>query len=369
MARTPEEIEQDLWDSAIETELVTAGLPTGTMGKLFKIIASELVDAELYYERSEEKCDLARCPSNYEDQIESLSSPFHFRTPAKQSYVIVRITRDDNGTGGDISIPIGTIIEEAAENPAVYQTIEAKILYDGLDTIDVVAISLEAGTHTMVAEDQLTIIELDNVTCTNPEASWGGEDQEPIDECRRAALTARYEYERGTQYAIDRALQEYGLESWEYNLVEYKFGYGTGGLYLDTTITQVVEEVQEIVDESKAHGVYIKVYEANRLPFSFEFETELALEKDLLPDERDRLKVDMEEAFRRFVLENGVGKKIIMSKIIHQIYEELLDNYELADIEISTDDYPGKVDSKGNIVLEVEEVVDIQSVSINFTVG
>lgn len=368
MARTTDEITTSLWANAKEIELVTEALPTGALGKLFSLVATELVDFEMYAERSEERADLKTCPSSYEDNIENLASPWHFRTPAKQSYVILRFVRDI--AEGDVSIPYGTIVEEAAENPILYQTIEGKTLYNGLDTIDIVAVSLEAGAHTMVAENQLTVLsDVEGLDVTNPEASWGGEDQEPIDECRRAALTARYEFEKGTQYAIERALQEYGLETWEYNLVEFMYGYGTGALFLDTTISQVVEEVQEITDVAKALGVYIKVKEANRLPFSFNFQTELALEKDLLPEERDRLKVDMEELFRDLVQENGVGQKLIISKVIHKIYEELLDDYELADIEISTDDYPGKTDSKGNIVLEEEEVIDVQTVTISMTVG
>jgi hypothetical protein len=368
MAKSPEDWINDLNAQAIEDGVITAAFPKSDIGLLFAAFGTAAFELETYVDKSELNSSLVTVPLTEETILENLAAPFVSRSMKKSSYVIQRLVRTEGV--GDIVIPQGTIFENPALNPEYYQSAEAKTMYVYQDVIDILLVSTNSGKDTMIGKNYLTVCQaIQGFDTYNPDVSWGGEDQESAWDLKQDALLARYSMEKGTQYAIKSALLNYGLAEEEYNLVEWEFGYGTFAVYVDTTVDKIVDEIQTLLDGVEAKGIYSVVKKITPVDFIFNFKIILSGFKDLLPEERNSLKADMEEAFKTFVSRNGVGQKYYQSQAIHYLLEELMAKYKLSDIHILTDDYPSKVDNNGNINIEDYEKINVQDVIINISVG
>ena len=368
MARTGENILNSLWTRAINEELVTSKFEQGRLGLVFSVIAKEFSFWETAMEDYIKEMNLVTAST--EENVEKLAMPLHSRNQARRSNVVLRFTRLSPNLGS-ITIPVAFQVETAGSTPIIYKTVEEKTMYDDYNYVDVRAISIDVGSTSMVLADQLTVMikPITTVTVTNPEESWGATDLENIETTRTAALTARYVWEKGTEIAIKEALRNYGLETYEYNIVDLENGDGTFSVYVDTEIDRVITEIKNLLNVQKASGIYMKVQKTTPLEFNFTFTVLIARQQDLLPAEATRLESDLNSALSYYILHNGVGKKLVLSKAVHYIYGQLLDKYDLADLELTAEGWPTKLDYRGNIVLENDEIINVSDVTANVSVG
>lgn len=370
MVRTGQQILEAIFTTAVSDELINAKFEQGRIGILFNVLAKEIEVWEGiidYY-----NLESILTTATQEERIEQLAYPFYRRKLATPSKVILRFSRREPGTAEDIPIPENTIIESAGIDPIQYYTVQNKTIFTGQDFVDVLAYSYSSGTQSAVLAGELTIINsstIGDVLVTNENPSWGGSNVESIESVRRKALQSRYERERGTEQAIRNTIRGYGFEDYDYALVDREHGNGSFSIYINISEDHVIEEIYDIVKLNKAFGVYLTCQKTKPFSFDFKFAVNIAGDRDLLPDERRGLKDALTTYFRDYVRYNGVGNKIIISKAVHYIYERILLEYNVSDIEIDVDSHIDKQDTKGNIVLASDEVALVNNISFTITVG
>jgi len=370
MVRSGEEILDNLFNNAVAVGLIPSKFKRGRIGLLYATLASEFVGWEQVLENydSESHIQTAKIPDN----IIKLSEPLHYQTPALPSDVMVRIYWDNTFEDRvHTVIPFGQIIQSVDSDPIQYAAVERIVLYDDAEAIWVRARSLKKGANTMVPPNYLTALSppIQGVKCNNPEESWGGADAESPETVRTRALGARYAYEKGTSSSIDLELSKIGVLSYQYNLVDNIYGYGTMALFVDTNSDEYIEEIEDKIKEIKAAGIYETVEKAKIIPFIFNFGVKVVSDKDITPEERDNLKKDLSKETIEYVKLNGVGKKIVISHLSHYLLEKLLDKYNFFDIHIGTSTYSTRRDDNGNILLEVNEKLEITDVIIETLTG
>lgn len=370
MARDGEVILDDLFENAIAINLIPSKFKRGRIGMLFAVLAAEFVGWEQVLDNydSESHIQTAKIPDN----IIKLSEPLHYKTPALPSDVMVRIFWDRDFTDRtNVVLPFGQIAQSADSDPIQYAITERVVLYDDAEAVWVRARSIEKGAGTMIPPNYLTTLSpsITGVKVINPEESWGGSDAESADVVRTRALGARYAYEKGTSSSIDLELSKIGVLSYQYNLVDNMYGYGTMALFIDTNSDEYIEEIEAKIKEIKASGIYATIEKAKIIPFIFNFGVKVVSEHDITPEERDNLKKDLIKETIEYVTFNGVGKKIIISHLIHHLLDKLLDKYNFFDLHIDTSTYSNRRDNNGNIILEVNEKLEITDVVIETLTG
>jgi hypothetical protein len=364
--RTPTEVLDSLFAHAVQEELLTSStFRRGRFGIIFAILASEIANWEEYLSYIIKECYLQ---SASEDQnIEKLAAPLRYRFPSRPSRTLLTfywtIPYEQRTT--DVTIPYLQIAETEGTDPIQYLVTEEKTLYKEQEYIKVRAQSRLTGKDTKVNAEELCVCEprLNGISSLNEEASWGGTDQESIEELRENALITRYSLEKGTKSTLEGVLRENGLYSGDYNLVENNHGYGNFSVYIDTTVEEQIQEIKVELSRIKAAGIYMTCQVATPLYLNLNFEVKISNPADLLPTERKILKQDLEQNFTEFVKNNGVGQKIMMSRAIHYLYEKLLSKYEIFDININATELISQKDEDGNILLEEYEVAKIKTIN------
>jgi len=369
LSREGTEILDSIYQRAIDNGLITAKFEQGRIGLLFSVIAKELQIFEQFIENyiAEMNLSTAQDPQ----AIELLASPYHMRQPAKTSSVILRFTKDETVTT-DFIIPYNTIVETSDLNPITYYTVEEKTLYKENDYVDILAFSTEAGSSTIVKPNTLIIIKENNlrgISVTNPEASYGGTNQEDLETLRRSALAFRYQLERGTYNALEEEIRDYGIELKDFNIVEGQYGWGSVSIFIDTVNKNVIREIERLCDQYKASGIYLTCEEVTPVPISFNFKIQISSRRSLYPEERNRLRDEISSIFRTLVDENGVGNSLILSQIISLIYHGLQGKWAISDIHIEVDGAPENIDEHGNIILESWEIVKVEELNIKVETG
>lgn len=369
MAKTGQEVLNSLYNYAIYYGLITSRFEQGRTGLLFSVLASEITEWETIIENFEAQYTLVTATE--EAAIQNIAAPLYQRQYATSAKIILTFTRSGANTDSDIKIPMNTIVETAGMNPIQFSTIEDAWIYHGGTSTEVLAFAVEPGTDSMVFTGELSVVssEVAGVTVNNKTGSWGGVDDESIDVVRQKALQVRYELERCTTYSMRIALAEYGLTPPEYNIVEYEFGFGTVGIYIDTTIENVIDEVEDITNREKAAGIYVVCNMATPVSLNFSFAIELSTEDNLPPNQRDSLMADVKKSFEYYIANNGVGQDLIIHALITQLYRDLVDNYQISDIEVTSNAYQDRIDESGNIAVENFEVLKIDTISFDITVA
>lgn len=369
--RTGEQILDDLFSNAVTVGLIPSKFKRGRIGLLYATLAAEIVGWEQVLENYDNENHLQT--AQLEDNIVKCAEPHHYRTPALPSDVMVRVYWNSSFAGEKthLIIPFGQIFQTVDTNPVQYATIERVVLYDDAEFVWVRARSIKRGNDTMVPPDYLTsmVPTITGVKCINPEESWGGADAEDIEMVRTRALGARYAYEKGTSSSIDLELSKMGVLGYQYNLVDNLYGYGTLGLYVDTTSDEYLKEIEDKIKEVKASGIYQRVEKSTSVLFIFNFGVKVVSQHDITPEERDNLKKDLTKETVEYVRLNGVGKDIIISHLSYYLLDKLRDKYNFFDLHIDTTMYSNRRDANGNILLDINEKLEVTDVIIDTIAG
>lgn len=369
MGRSGALIVESLFNNSIQQGLLTGRFEQGRIGLLFAVLGAEISYWEYLDEENHNEHYLTTAIKD--ENIEKMIQPLYGRIVPTTSDVILRIAWEPTMLRTDTVIPKGYVFETAEENPRQYFSTEKVKLYAWKDYVDVLCRSINPGTEMMVAPNELCIMNphMSGIVCTNPEPSWGGHDEESVASARDHALATRYSMVRGTVDSFSIGLLGLGLEPYQYNLVDNAFDNGSMAVYVDTIIDEYIKEITDYLKQEKAEGIFLTCEKSIPLEYDFQFSIKVSKEYDLLPEERDQLKDDISTTFQEFVIQNGVGKKLVLSKAVHYLYDELLKKYELYDIHISTDNFPTKKDLDGNLIIEKNEAIKVQNISIDIVTG
>lgn len=369
MVRSGREILDSLFSRAIISNFITSVFEQGRIGILFSVLAAEMEVweqvLEMYYNQ------FTLITATEEDAIVNIAAPLYPRHQATPSKVMLKFMKTETEVIEDILIPQGTLVETSGANPIVYQTSQEVWLYEGQDWTTVLAYSVDYGSNTHVWANELTVLAslVDGVTVTNLQESWSGTDLELIEDVRVRALNVRPELEHGTEITIQNALKDYGLLEYEYNISEFYYNNGSFGIWIDTELDEELEEIDTLLKREKAHGIYCVCQKATKAYLPFAIQVNLALDHDILPQQRDRLKADVTQQIARYIEQNGVGKNLVLNKASHFIIQNLIDRYDIYDLDITSTNLSERQDEFGNIEIEEFEVIKPESITVSVKVS
>jgi hypothetical protein len=366
--RSGDQILDNLFTNALKVNLVPSRFERGRLGLLFAVLTAEMVAWETVLENYKKEGFLQQAV--IKDDIIKLASPFYSPIPALPSNVILKFywsSSADSHT--DTTIPMGQIAQTVDSTPVQYATTESRILYADEEYVLMRATSLTTGLESMVPAEYITSMpsSLSGIKVINEEESWGGADAEDALSIRNRAITARFNYERGTTSSFEIELAKLGLQPYQYSLVDNAYGYGSLALYVDTTLDEYIEEITSKINEIKASGIYSDVQKVVSIPITISFAIKVVSKSDITPAERDNLKSDITSATTDFITYNGVGQKVVISRLIYYLFQQLKDVYNVFDIVIDTSTYSSMSDSDGNIVIDSNEKLEITNISIDIT--
>jgi hypothetical protein len=366
MAQSGQDVLDSLFNNATTVGLVPSRFERGRIGLQYAVLAAEIVGWEITLDNYKQEDYLAT--SVVSDNIIKLAAPQHYQTPALASDVMLQIGWAPNYTDRvDTILPFGTIVGTIDSTPIQYTIVSQVTLYAAQSFVWVRARSIKTGLDTMVAPNMLTVLlpAIDGIIVTNPQDSWGGADAEDPTVVKARAMGARYSYEKGTSAAIDLFLSQIGLKSYQYNLIENSFGSGSIALYVDTQIDEYLNEIVDVVNQTKADGIYAVYEKANVINFTFNLSVNVSSTIDMTPEVRNNLKGDITDIIVNFVKFNGVGQNIIASYLIHDILDVVIDKYQVYNVSIISDPSLNRYDSQGNILVNPNEVLEIQNVAVS----
>lgn len=372
LVRTVTQIIDALFKEAVDSGLLeSTTFRRGRFGLLFSAFASELTHWQnnVIGVTNEHYLDSATETIN----IERLGAPLRYRSPATPSRTTLMFRWHPLGQQPDnYIIPANQIVETEELNPIQYVTTKEAVLYQGQSYVLVPAMSRKNGANTHVPVNKLIRLDpgIGAMEVSNIEESWGGKNQETIDAYRRNVFSVRNHLERGTEYAIKSLLLELGLETYEYNLVEYYFGRGSFKIYVDIASDEFLNVITAALKRYKSEGIYCECEMADEHDLNFHVIINLAQEQDLVPRERDEIIKIVERKLRRYVLYNGVGKLIDAKKIKHYILDDatggidLLQEYSIYDIQIKNLVYPEPKEELDDILIMSNEVPRVRDVTV-----
>lgn len=163
------------------------------------------------------------------------------RPTAQKSRVELLFTRR-NGTVGDVTIPMGTLVKNQSNKQ--YITIETSVLRSDNDTIIVQARSVESGYESKVGKNTLTTIitGVSGLDVTNPKGSGGGRPAYTDKEYRILLKAWAYSHIKGTKEAYELYFSnKEGVDG--YKLVPLWDGTGTVKCIIDPANTYLEEEI------------------------------------------------------------------------------------------------------------------------------
>lgn len=367
MARDPTVILDSLFNNAMLEDLIPSRIPKTRIGILFAVLSAEIEGWEIVLDNFRDESFLST--ASLVPNIKKLAEPYYSVVQERASDVIVRFSWEEGyNTREDTIIPFGQIIETEDLDPIQYQTVERAVLYGNSTVTTVRARSVEKGSHTMVNSGELTIINSPpsaGIEVINNNNSWGGRDEEPIENIRFNAMSARYSMTKATEDYFKLKLAELGLESYQYKISDNAFGFGSVSVYIDTSVDEQIREIRDALTEAKASGIYLTCEKAEELTLQIGYTIKVVNDKDISPEERNNIKKDVRSKVNEFILKNGVGNKIVISRMNHSLFEQLFEQYNFFDLQIETTEVPTEyLDEDGNIELEKNQVLRISNVDI-----
>lgn len=371
MARLAQTILDSLFNNAILKGLLPSVLKKTRIGILFAVLASEIAEWEVVMDNFRSESYLA--DAKLKNSIIKICEPFYSKTEEKPSETILMIKWIDGvQTKADTVIPFGTIVQTSDSNPIQYMTIEETVLYKTASVIHVRARSVESGANTMIPAGAITsfVNQFGNISVTNTEASWGGRDEETIENVRSNAMASRYSLVKGTKDHIRLVLSSLGLYSYQYNIEENAYGEGSFAIYVDTTSEYYLKEIEDAIKVAKAAGVYAVIEGTESIPITFNFYVKVVNKTDITPQQRDNIKKDLTAGIQTFIKQNGVGQTLLMSHLTHYLYDQFLDKYQLFDVAIKEVYVDEKyLDEDGNIYLRPYQVINAETINITIETG
>lgn len=368
--RSEAEVIESLFQHAVSEGLLdSTDYRTGRYGIQFGIFATEMVTWQTFHDYLQRESFLSTAIE--EDNIRRHAQPFYSSISAKPCYNTVKIYWTIPFVNREqISIPGNYTIETLGQNPIQYLTLQNVTIYPEQDYIFVPVISRNAGKDNYVSSEQLVMLnsKIAGLSVTNLEASYGGRDEETITSVTDNALRARFTLEKGTSDAIDLELARQGLEYYQFNKVNAAFGGGSGAIYIDTTSNDYIKMIKEALQHTSAFGISLIVEQAIEILLDLSLTVRLYNIGDLTPNQRDNLISEINDNFKEYVLESGVGQKILMTKAIFYLFQHVSSTYAMAEVHIEPTNILDRKDEYGNILLDSNEVARINKLDITIEV-
>lgn len=288
--------------------------------------------------------------------LERLIAPLITKRSATTAKVILTFTRRNMDSDSDIFIPRNfEVMTEMTDNPIVFRTAEARILWRDSYSVKVPAYSVDLGAINNVNANTLTYFvdsQFANISVTNEAPAYGGADEETSFDSRKRILAFRYARE-GAKAQLQSILNDAGIPIESFRLTEFYDGYGSLLIALECDSDSMFQDTVNRIEASRPQGI---MYHYCRVePVYMNFEIKVMITGSRVYDEYslDAVYTSIKTAVELYFSQDiwvgmGLSLKRLQAFVLNYIVSENYEIYEI-DMEIENeikyehDDKTGKV--------------------------
>lgn len=273
--------------------------------------------------------------------LEILIKPFVTKRQARVAKVILEFyRREESDNANDILIPTNFEVTTEGNNPIVFRTAESRILWKDSYRVKIPAYSVDMGANQNVSPNTLTFFEdstFADIGVTNPNAAFGGRDEESAFDARNRIENFRYARD-GSIADIGNRLVELGVGFYDYNIVEYFDGYGTLLIVIDIASDEEFKDIIRQIDNPKIPGVKYSYTQVEKIPVDMDISLKLTGENLYNEYDKETLENHIVTAIEIFIgnycyIGQGLSVKRLEAYILNYVVDAGFEIYEL-DVDI-----------------------------------
>lgn len=337
-----------LWDNLIASGMVNRRVDSTRIGLIFSAIATELSAAISLIETYLGEFDIYT--STDKILVENIARLFVTRRFASKSKVVLTFYRL-GGYESSVKIPMNFAVQSEVDSKIIFKTLQDVYLWKGMQKVSVVAYSIQSGALYNVDAQTLTQFE-DNgfnefIGVTNLEPSYGGYDDETIEDLRSRVIGFRYERD-GTLAHIQRQLMDEGFTYDKWTLIEPEDEYGMYKICIDVDAEQEFEDIKRILAYRHIPGITQIFKRATRLYVDMNIVIHTTGNKDYTASEKDNMYTIVNESIQRFFTVNCVLGQSLNVRNLNAYLISSLSEYNITSIDIIFDD---GITLTGNLLL------------------
>jgi len=327
-----------LWDNLISSGMVNRRIDSTRIGLVFSAIATELSVAISLIESYLGQFTLQTCTDKV--LVENMARLFVVRRLASKSKVVLTFYRT-NGYESSVRIPAGFAVQSNEDSKIIFKTIQDVFLWKGVEETSVLAYSIQSGSEYNINAGVLTEFE-DNgfnayIGVINYEPSYGGYDDEDIEDLRGRASGFRYERD-GTVADIQRQLMYEGYTYDKWSLIEPEDEYGTYTICIDTDAEEEFQDIQNILSYRHIPGITQVFKRATRLYVDMNILVHTTGNKDYTAAEKDEMYSIVNEEIQRFFVSNCTLGQSLNVRNLNAALIDALVGYQVTSVDILFDD-------------------------------
>lgn len=329
-----EDILNNLWANLISTGARTRRHDSSRTGLLFSAIATELNVVISLLQSYANQYSIDTMTDKI--LIENMATQYVQRRLASKSKAILVFYRME-GFNDSVRIPAGFAVRSSTSGDIIFKTVTTVFLYKGIQSVSVAAYSLNSGERNNVDANTLTIFANDkyngSIGVTNPDAAFGGYNDESISNLQQRAQGFRYLRDGNVQH-IQNQLYEAGIKPSHYYLEEYIDGPGTYLVCIDTDSDDAFADAKSRIHYRHTYGITPVYVRATRLYIDMYIVVKTAHEVDYTPKEKSTIYNNINNEIQRFFAAYcSVGVNINLHSLTAAI-NTALSTYDIADVDI-----------------------------------
>ena len=328
------QILDNLWKNLINSGARKRRHDSSHTGLIFSAIATELSIAISLLQSYANQFTLSTATDRV--LVENLAGQYANRRLASKSKVILTFYRISDFTES-IKIPAGFAVKASGANNIIFKTAETIYLWKGMQSVSVIAYSLNSGSAYNVDADTLTIFSNNEfngiIGVTNLEPAFGGYNDESINHLRNRAQGFRYERDNTLQ-DINRQLYEVGVLQHQYAPEEYIDGPGTYMICIDANSDYEFNDMVRKMNYRHHYGIKPVYIRATRLYIDMYITIQIASNVNYERKEKNDIYHNVTDTIQKFFSAYcSVGANVRINALKAAL-NNALSSFDVSNIEI-----------------------------------
>ena len=329
-----EDILSNLWQNVINSGARTRRHDSSHLGLILSAIATEMNVVVTLLQSYASQFTLETATDRI--LIENLSSKFANRRLASKSKALLTFYRY-GGYTESVKIPAGFAVRADTAGNIIFKTSQDVYLWKGMQSVSVLAYSINSGTQNNVDANTLTIFangEFNgSIGVTNPDAAFGGYDDESITHLKNRSHGFRYERDN-TLADIQRQLYMCGVPQHKFSTEEYIDGPGTYMICIDADSDYEFSDIITRLDYRNHYGIRPSYIRATRVYLDMYVTVQTAGDVDYNSNEKNTIYNNINNAIQKFFAAYCVVGADVSLNALTAAINNSLSNFQIADVNI-----------------------------------
>ncbi len=329
-----EDILSNLWQNVINSGARTRRHDSSHLGLILSAIATEMNVVVTLLQSYASQFTLETATDRI--LIENLSSKFANRRLASKSKALLTFYRY-GGYTESVKIPAGFAVRADTAGNIIFKTSQDVYLWKGMQSVSVLAYSINSGTQNNVDANTLTIFangEFNgSIGVTNPDAAFGGYDDESITHLKNRSHGFRYERDN-TLADIQRQLYMCGVPQHKFSTEEYIDGPGTYMICIDADSDYEFSDIITRLDYRNHYGIRPSYIRATRVYLDMYVTVQTAGDIDYNSNEKNTIYNNINNAIQKFFAAYCVVGADVSLNALTAAINNSLSNFQIADVNI-----------------------------------